>query len=188
MWNIHGVVSPIAEGENGGSQNRSPYLIDIVSFVSQFAFSSERITILLKLLDYRQAIYRANIDTGFQWINGSFTEDVERLRNRPPNDIDLVTFIHDNNIEPNEQWVESHSYIFNNEQVKDVYNVDSYWVNMDEISKPQLAKYATYWYSMWSHQRVTNIWKGFYQISLTPQDDIIARQWLDSITAGDPNE
>ena len=30
--------------------------------------------------------------TGFQWLDGSFVEDIEARENRAPNDVDVVTF------------------------------------------------------------------------------------------------
>jgi hypothetical protein len=34
------------------------------------------------------------LDNGFQWIDGSFVEDVEKSRGRAPGDVDIVTFAH----------------------------------------------------------------------------------------------
>lgn len=187
MWNIHGVIPPIADGEDGSSPNRSPYQINIVEFVKKFSYSRERCSIIAKFLDYRQKIYQLEINQGFQWVDGSFTENVEQSRQRPPNDIDLVNFFY----QPphiTEEFLAEHGYIFEHDIVKRNYLVDSYWVNLSVDDKEHIVKQTAYWYSMWSHQRDTDIWKGFYQIPLTPEDDIIARQWLDSIKTGDPNE
>jgi len=41
---------------------------------------------------YRAALRDLGLN-GVQWINGSFCEDVERTRGRPPGDIDLVSLI-----------------------------------------------------------------------------------------------
>lgn len=35
----------------------------------------------------------------------------------------------------------------------------------------------SYWYSMWAHRR-DGLWKGFAQVSLDPQEDIIALSYL----------
>jgi hypothetical protein len=59
--------------------------------VLRFGNSPERIAILDGLLSYRLALTTAGMVDGFQWLDGSFTEDVETLQRRSPNDIDVVT-------------------------------------------------------------------------------------------------
>jgi hypothetical protein len=188
MWNIHGVIAPIAEGEDGVSDNRSPYKISIIDFVKNFSYTQDRCHIISKFLDYREKIYQLEINEGFQWVDGSFTENVEELRQRPPSDIDLVNFIYQPSQINEEYWAE-HGYVFDHDIAKQNYLVDSYWVNLSVNDKEYIVNQTAYWYSMWSHQRDTNIWKGFYQIALTPQDDIMARQWLEGmIIAGETHE
>lgn len=179
LWNIHGVIPPIVDTYNGASPNRSPYAISVLDFVQQYAFSSERHQILLKFLDYRQQVCQLGIQDGFQWVNGSFTENVERIKGRPPNDIDVVNFVIPSN-EINEEYLETHQYIFQPSTVKQVYQVDAYWVDLTyAYQDPRyLIEQTAYWYSMWSHQRDTNIWKGFYQIDFNLEEDNKARQWL----------
>lgn len=66
----------------------SPYEATSVELVSRFATSPARIGILTGLLAYRDALRAFGLHEGFQWIDGSF---VERL-DREPGDIDIVTF------------------------------------------------------------------------------------------------
>ena len=87
MWNIQGVIPPIAIGEEGHSPKRSPYPISINEFVQNFAFSTERIEILIGFLAYRRAIYLSGIEAGFQWVNGSFVENIESIAERRPSQI-----------------------------------------------------------------------------------------------------
>lgn len=169
MWNIHGVIPPVSEVDQT-SPARSPYEICSLDFVKKFSLSNERIVILRNFLYYRKFLYELGITSGFQWVNGSFTENVETLRNRPPNDIDVVSFITEPNSPlPNE--------LFDNPYIKQKYQVDSYIVDLNDDPK-ELVKRTAYWYSMWSHQRDTNIWKGFFQIPLSEQDDIEALNHL----------
>jgi hypothetical protein len=42
------------------------------------------------LLRLRATLRQAGLDRGFQWVNGSFTEDVETEQRRAPNDIDVA--------------------------------------------------------------------------------------------------
>lgn len=44
------------------------------------------------LLDLRAELTLAGKSDGFQWVDGSFTEDVEVQQGRTPNDVDVVTF------------------------------------------------------------------------------------------------
>lgn len=42
---------------------------------------------------------------------------------------------------------------------------------------------TVYWYSMWAHRRDLS-WKGFIQIPLNPQLDVVAMTILNSATTG----
>lgn len=167
MWNIHGVIPPVTDDT---SPERSPYEVDMLEFTKMFALSDERIAILRNFLYYRKFLYELDITSGFQWVNGSFTEDVETLRKRPPNDIDVVSFI----TEPNNPLPDE---LFNNPYIKQKYQVDSYFVDLNDDPQ-ELVKRAAYWYSMWSHQRDTKVWKGFFQIPLSEKDDLKALAYL----------
>lgn len=92
-WNNLGVLPPIYPGDLGHSPNRSPYPINMSKIVSILGFSEPRQAILQGLLNYRAALYDLGIVQGFQWIGGSFVEDIERLECRNPNDVDVVTFL-----------------------------------------------------------------------------------------------
>ena len=35
---------------------------------------------------------------------------------------------------------------------------------------------------MWSHQRENNLWKGFFQMNLSPEDDRRAAEYITSLT------
>ena len=48
--------------------------------------------ILDGFLRFRELLTQAGFVSGFQWVDGSFLENVEMLENRPPNDLDVVTF------------------------------------------------------------------------------------------------
>jgi|26BtaG_2_1085354.scaffolds.fasta_scaffold01442_5 hypothetical protein len=184
MWNIHGVISPVSDGEEGHSPDRSPYHTNILEFAKKFAFSVERVEILLGLLEYRKTLYLLDINTGFQWVNGSFVENVESIRQRPPNDVDVVTFSNLCNTIPNySDFVTENLSIFDSSKAKQKYKVDAYWVDMDTGFNEYSVERCTYWYSMWSHQRDTNIWKGFYVIPLSPEKDIEAIEYLSRLKA-----
>jgi hypothetical protein len=116
-----------------------------------------------------------NIGKGFQWVNGSFFEDAERLRNRPPNDIDVVTFYYwPEGINSEQDLMNQYSDFFVCD-MKLTYRTDAYLVCLNHLHEEKYIqpyfKQITYWYSMWSHQRETLRWKGFYQIALDFEND-----------------
>ncbi len=92
-WTLSGVLPPINPA-SPTSTDRSPYQIGIFDFALRFGTSTDRNRSLLGLLEYRQVLRELGIAQGFQWIDGSFLEDVERLEGRVPNDLDVVTFAH----------------------------------------------------------------------------------------------
>ena len=91
-WTMAGIVPPIRPGEEGHSIDRSPYRVSLEVLVERFATSGERATILQGFLKFRTALYHHGVTNGFQWVDGSFLENVEDIESRPPNDIDVVTF------------------------------------------------------------------------------------------------
>lgn len=91
-WNISGLIPPIRPGQPGHSPERSPYRIGLMDIVNKFSETPERRNILSGLLRYRQALHDLGMINGFQWLDGSFMENVETTQSRHPNDIDVVTF------------------------------------------------------------------------------------------------
>jgi hypothetical protein len=76
----------------GSSPDRSPYRVDLISFIDRFSTTAPRVKILDGLLRFRAWLHNLGILSGFQWVDGSFLEDIETIAKRPPNDIDVVTF------------------------------------------------------------------------------------------------
>ncbi len=175
----HGVVPPIRPGDDGASPERSPYPTDISTFCRRFGTSADRRAILRGLLDFRRDLRAAGFTDGYQWLNGSFVEDVERLRGRPPRDIDVVTFAALGDVSAQYALRDRSPELFELDHCKRVYKVDHYWLRADRRLDEPYARRVGYWYSMWSHQRGTNRWKGFVSVPLTSNDDD-ARAWLDS--------
>ena len=87
-----GVLPPYVGTGPQLAAGMAPYVASASEFVARFATTPERIALLRGFLAMRQAIAGLGIRDGFQWVNGSFVEDVESLRIQPPGDIDLVTF------------------------------------------------------------------------------------------------
>lgn len=84
-------VLPPHLGTNGKVEHLSPYECIMQEVCERFATSSQRIGILRGFLALRQELWSLNL-RGFQWMDGSFVEDIEVQENRSPGDIDVVTF------------------------------------------------------------------------------------------------
>lgn len=169
-WNAKGYLPPIDPRFNGASSQRSPYSVSMKDVVTKFSTSSERKNILSGLLHYRQALYTSGISTGFQWLNGSFMENVESNKSRPPNDIDVVTFFQIPDRQTQQEFLTHNRHLFDNSQTKPAYKVDAYPFVLGEPLQSYHAKQIAYWYSMWSHTRSQD-WKGFLQVELDSDGD-----------------
>lgn len=171
-FNISGVLPPFLGTNPTQRTEMSPYAVSMVEVVRHFATSNERVDILAGLLDFRAALRAAGIVNGFQWLDGSFVEDVEKTRGRAPADVDVVTFAHRPTSSPDEwkRLVQNHLDLFHPHETKKRYHCDAYFVDLDK--KPLLVVDDTrYWFGLFSHQRVTSLWKGMLSVSLQPDDD-----------------
>jgi hypothetical protein len=175
-WNSYGIIPPFNSAQPTGA-DRSPYVITFSDFVLRFTSSLERIEILKGLAEYRRELYSIGIVSGFQWVDGSFLEHVEHIRQTPPNDIDVTTFFYMGVLEEKRVLekgiVQRNPELFDNQNLKQKYHVDGYCVNLDYQNYEESIfsiKQCCYWYSLWSHQRGSFRWKGFVQISLDPTE------------------
>ena len=172
-WNLQGIIPPI-NSQRPTDISRSPYIVSLSEFALRFGQSAERRVVLDGLLRYRTALHDAGLIQGFQWLDGSFLENIEALEARPPNDIDVVTF-YDLPVGKSQMDLMLHAGdIFPTTRdgklrLKSAFHVDAY---LEHLGKPPsyLIKKSAYWYSMWSHRR-NQVWKGFVQIDLAPAED-----------------
>ena len=111
---------------------------------------------------------------GFQWLDGSFMEDVETLEGRPPGDIDVVSFVQNPGAaNPTSGDLDALDHAAS----KTRFKVDHYFVELEAVAPSEVAFLSAYWYSVWAHRR-NLAWKGFLQVDLQPGDDAAARHWL----------
>ncbi len=175
-WNAVGLLPPINQA-NPTSYERSPYSVAILDVVMRFGTSTERCRVLEGFLDYRAALHGMGLVRGFQWLDGSFTEQVETLEHRPPRDIDVVSFLHTpEDFEPSAAQLQ----VFDHDYAKASFLVDSYIVALTELEPEDIVQQSAYWYSMWSHRR-DNAWKGYLQIDMNPAHDADARDRLNQL-------
>lgn len=175
-WN-NGILPPIRPRMPENSLERSPYPVSMCDLVEKFAFTERRKALLKNLLSYREALCKAGIEKGFQWIDGSFTEHVEQLEMREPNDIDVVTFFRLPDGLEQQEMCRRHGSLFELDIIKSKYEIDAYYFLLGEKIDKSHVRQITYWYSMWSHRR-DGLWKGFLRVEISSEEDRLATQML----------
>jgi hypothetical protein len=166
-----GVLPPMV-GSPALSGAQAPYRVSLVEVVRRFSGTEERRAILRGFLAYRAALHGAGAVHGFQWLDGSFAEQIELLEGRPPKDIDVVTFFVP---QPGPSTI---GQLFNSTSTKSLYRVDAYAVNL-QLGQEAVVRRTTYWYGLFSHRRDRQ-WKGLLEVDLAPDEDAAAMAALDA--------
>ena len=177
-WTAAGILPPI-DARDPVSNARSPYQATLSDVILRFGTSSERRKILRGWIDYRAELYAVGIESGFQWVDGSFLEDIEMLEKRPPRDIDCVTFYRLPEGQTDEATLEANPELFDLKKVKSNYQVDGFLTNLS-LPADKLISLTCYWYGVWSHRRGGS-WKGFIEVHLDPSENTVASKLLDSL-------
>ena len=189
-WNANGVIPPVSSA-GPTSAERSPYVVSLSEFVLRFATSTKRSHILSGFLRYRGRLHTAGLTTGFQWLDGSFLENIEVTETRDPNDLDVVTFF-SLPVGVTQQQVQARALdafpltAGARASFKNTFFVDPYFVSLGSRAQ-LLVQQSAYRYSMWSHRR-DSTWKGYLQIDLDPGEDALAAIQLKApvISGGSP--
>lgn len=177
LHNVSHVLPPFVGSEPGHPALMSPYSATMVEFAQRFGTSPQRKLLIAGLLDYRARLSAIGVATGFQWLNGSFVEEVEITRSKPPSDIDLVTFarlpVPVGDVAAKMALVTANPDVFDPATAKATYNCDAYFVDLD-IDPVGIVEMTRYWFGLFSHQRTTALWKGMLAVDLA-SDDPLAR-------------
>lgn len=88
----NGYLPPYLGGNATTSAGMAPYKTTVLELATTFATTPDRREAFNGLLELREMLRSEGIDQGFQWIDGSYVENCEAIRGRPPDDIDVVTF------------------------------------------------------------------------------------------------
>lgn len=165
-----GILPPYGMYGAADVEGRSPYPADLHMFVDRFATTSERVLLLEGFLEYRSKLRDIGLSNGVQWVGGSFVEDCEFIRSRPPNDIDVVTFIRP--LSDDDAWdeliTENEQLLMDADYTKQEFNCDAYTSELSEDMLDEISYYLT----MFTHQRKTEVWKGIIQLDLLdPTED-----------------
>lgn len=130
---------------------------------------------------FRKTMHNAGITNGFQWINGSFTEDVETLEGRAPRDIDVLTFYKDVPEEKLQGIMNAFPEFAYPQKSKETFQVDHYTVDISFPQGEAIVRLINYWIQLFSHNR-NGIWKGMVELELnTPQEDSNALTYLQGV-------
>jgi hypothetical protein len=185
-FNHSHVLPPFLGDSPTAAANTSPYECSSLEMVRQFAISHERCALLKGWLRYRADLRQLGFVQGFQWVDGSFSEDVEVHEQRAPGDVDVVTFalppLGKTKQEINVMLAANPS-LFNRSELRSQYGCDAFLVPMD-TSPDKLVKRSTYYFQLFSHRRSDHVWKGLLQIPLESDDDK-AMALLDNMKLGD---
>ena len=169
-----GVLPPfLGSPVNPGAQ--SPYRVSLVEVINRFAGTVERRTILAGLLSYRSALHAAGFSVGFQWLDGSFMEQIEVLEALPPGDVDMVTFC----TPPAGRMAPNVVTLFDPKYTKPTYRCDAYVVNLS-LHQERIVRGTAYWYGLFSHRRDRQ-WKGMLEVDLAPVEDAAAAMALSQV-------
>ena len=147
------------------SSTLAPYECTIEELCERFATTPKRKQILEGFLNFRAELLALGIQ-GFQWIDGSFMENVEVQQGRDPGDIDVVTFIR-NPLLPNDLIVafRQNPLLLSKRHVKATYLVDHFIVSLG--SNPEsIVEHTRFWYGLFSHRKADGAWKGMLTVNL----------------------
>jgi hypothetical protein len=155
----------------------SPFETTLTRIANKLCNSDQRKEIFRGLLKYRQKLDNLGFTTGFQWLSGSFMEDIETLETRHPKDLDIVTFYYRPASVPDDAawvtFVQDNIALMDWSLVKPVYKCDPYFVDL-KTTPESLVSQSRYWFGLFSHRR-TGTWKGVLQVPLAvSQDDVDA--------------
>ena len=170
-------VLPPTTGNPAVAGNMSPYRCASLEFGQRFGTTLRRRSILLGWLGLRSVLRQAGFQSAFQWIDGSFVEDIETTERRPPNDVDAVTFYWPPDPGFNNRVVTGHPELQSPAQLKTQFMTDHYLVDLS-FHPVQVVDVTAYWYGLFSHRR-DRVWKGLLRIELGSQiDDDALTSWL----------
>lgn len=172
-FTISGVLPPYLGPTATDPAAMSPYETTLTRIANRLCGSDARKVIFRGLLQYRLALDGLGLISGFQWLSGSFLEDIEAIESRAPRDVDVVTFVHRPvAFADDAAWqtfTSTHVNLFNPVQAKATYRCDAYFVDMDTMPE-NIVNQTRYWFGLFAHRR-TGIWKGLLQLPLAVTHD-----------------
>jgi hypothetical protein len=171
-FSASGVLPPFIDASPTIPAKRSPYATDMFQLVERFCTSAHRAKLLLGLNSYRQHLSKGGFVSGYQWIDGSFVENVETTRGRPPSDIDVVTLFN----RPMKYQVSGHQWdadyqatlhkqFFSTKHMKPRYYCDTYSIDL-AADQASLVDHTMYWGGLFTDIKGSTEKKGIVRIPL----------------------
>lgn len=149
----YNLVLPPHLGDPADCSQLSPYPCTTVDLCQRLGATPERRAILGKFLNFRDRLRGEGLINGFQWLDGSFLENVEARESRPPNDIDVVTVYWGYDIPFQQRLLVNFPEVANPSLSKANYSVDHY--PFDAGFDPMATlEWARYWILLFSHNRL----------------------------------
>lgn len=166
------VLPPFLNNDPTKTANVSPYNTDLCTIIDRFGISPERVQIIRGLLAYRALCTSLGIVNGYQWISGSFIENVELTRGRPPADVDIVTIAYRPTYASDatswNYFFHSNTDLFDADLNKTRFCCDTYYIDLQK-SPHYVVVEVSYWYGLFSHSR-DGLWKGMLRVPLQADD------------------
>ncbi len=178
----HNEVLPPHLGDPRKRDELTPFPATSEEVCQRFATSAERRAILAGWLSFRQELKKLGITSGFQWLDGSFLENVEATEGRPPNDLDVVTFYFSPvGVNPKDLLdlrnaiIASLPEFFDRAACKRRFKLDHFGIHLGTRGTA-LVDNTRYWAGLFSHRR-DGAWKGMLRIELNtdPSDSEAAK-------------
>lgn len=185
-WDEYGNLPAIDE-QQPTSRERSPYTISLVDLIVSFGTTQHRRGLLIRFLAFRAALHEAGVVRGFQWVNGSFVQNIEETDGLAPKDIDVVTFFYIPDDGSTDKLSDDNRELFDRRIMKERFAVDTYYSQLNQTTSEEVINESAYWYSLWSHTRGGR-WKGYLQIDLSNDRDEEARLYLDQLNNGEGDQ
>jgi hypothetical protein len=176
----HNLVLPPHAGDPRLLRDLSPYPCTTLDLVKRFGTSAERVAIMRGLLDFRARMASEGLVNGFQWLDGSFLENVEVSESRPPNDLDLLTIYWGYDLTFQTNLVQRFPEFADHNRSKAQFRLDHFPIDADY--RPDITVDQTrYWIQLFTHNR-DGVWKGMLRINLnTHAEDVAALAHLNTI-------
>jgi hypothetical protein len=176
----NGVIPPHLGSPQEGGHQMSPYPTTSLEFCEKFATSPERIDILKRFLEFRSEMRKSGI-SGFQWLDGSFVEDIENSsRNRPPQDLDILTFYYPITVAQNTNILANFIEFVDRKACKTKFKLDHLMINIG-VNPVIIIEFTRYFLQLFTHNR-DQVWKGMLKMEVGITDeDADAEKYLNSL-------
>lgn len=165
----HNMVLPPHRGDPTQPKDVSPYPCSTLELCKRFATTPERITILQGLLSFRAQLHTHGLHQGYQWLDGSFMEDVETRENRAPRDLDVLTIYWGYDPSFQQAFVAGFPDFVDRSACKANFKLDHFAVDAG-FSPIVTVEHIRYWIQLFTHNR-DGVWKGMVQIKLDTSNE-----------------